>query len=188
MKIPVLETERLILRPITMEDAPALQKHFNNWNIVKYLNTSVPWPYPEDGAMQHLQEHVIPETDSGRAIIWGITLKENGDEVIGVLGFYPYGRDEGCNRGFWLSESFQKRGIMWEAVTAQQDYVFFELGMEKFQVTNDRENTGSRRMKEKSGGVLIKTYKKQGWEGEITNEVWEIIREKWTEIRSITED
>ena len=40
----------LILRPLTLSDAPAIQRHFNNWNIIKTLATVVPWPYPDDGA------------------------------------------------------------------------------------------------------------------------------------------
>jgi [ribosomal protein S5]-alanine N-acetyltransferase len=50
MKTPLLQTERLILRPIAMSDAPAVQRHFNNWNIIRNLSTVVPWPYPPDGA------------------------------------------------------------------------------------------------------------------------------------------
>ena len=50
MQTPLFKTERLILRPITLSDAPAVQKHFNNWNIIQNLSTAVPWPYPPDGA------------------------------------------------------------------------------------------------------------------------------------------
>ena len=48
---PTLLTKRLILRPLTMSDAPAIQRHFNNWNIIQHLAQVVPWPYPEDGAV-----------------------------------------------------------------------------------------------------------------------------------------
>jgi RimJ/RimL family protein N-acetyltransferase len=50
MLTPRLETERLILRPMALSDAPAIQRHFNNWNIIQNLATVVPWPYPADGA------------------------------------------------------------------------------------------------------------------------------------------
>ena len=34
---PTLQTERLILRPLALSDAPAIQRHFNNWNIIQHL-------------------------------------------------------------------------------------------------------------------------------------------------------
>lgn len=50
MHTPVIQTPRLILRPLALTDAPAIQRHFNNWNIIKNLASVVPWPYPDDGA------------------------------------------------------------------------------------------------------------------------------------------
>ncbi|MEM9469551.1 MAG: hypothetical protein AAF988_05255 [Pseudomonadota bacterium] len=44
LETPVLETERLVLRALILEDAEVLQKHFDNWNIIQYLNEHVPWP------------------------------------------------------------------------------------------------------------------------------------------------
>ena len=50
MATPILTTERLMLRPLALSDAPAIQRHFNNWNIIRNLAAVVPWPYPADGA------------------------------------------------------------------------------------------------------------------------------------------
>jgi hypothetical protein len=47
---PILQTQRLTLRPLALSDAPAIQRHFNNWNIIKHLAAVVPWPYPDNGA------------------------------------------------------------------------------------------------------------------------------------------
>jgi ribosomal-protein-alanine N-acetyltransferase len=41
-----LETKRLILRPLRMEDADQTQRLFPYWDVVKFLNTTIPWPYP----------------------------------------------------------------------------------------------------------------------------------------------
>ena len=50
---PVLETERLILRPPRESDTPAVQRRFPHWEVVRYLHAEVPWPYPDDGAAEH---------------------------------------------------------------------------------------------------------------------------------------
>jgi hypothetical protein len=50
MQTPLLETKRLMLRPLARSDAPAIQRHFDNWNTIRHLSTVVPWPYPANGA------------------------------------------------------------------------------------------------------------------------------------------
>jgi RimJ/RimL family protein N-acetyltransferase len=52
---PVLKTQRLILRPLVPADAPAIQRRFPRWEIVRYLNPRVPWPYPDDGAIRFIE-------------------------------------------------------------------------------------------------------------------------------------
>ncbi|PTT94866.1 GNAT family N-acetyltransferase, partial [Pseudomonas sp. HMWF005] len=52
---PTLYTERLILRPLQLEDAEAVQRQFPHWEVVRYLNVAVPWPYPENGALSYLR-------------------------------------------------------------------------------------------------------------------------------------
>jgi RimJ/RimL family protein N-acetyltransferase len=52
---PVLETPRLILHPLMPADAPVIQRRFPRWEIVRYLNRRVPWPYPEDGAIRFIE-------------------------------------------------------------------------------------------------------------------------------------
>ena len=51
MDTPTLYTERLILRPLELADAEAIQRLFPHWEVVRYLNALVPWPYPTDGAL-----------------------------------------------------------------------------------------------------------------------------------------
>ncbi|MCZ3030472.1 GNAT family N-acetyltransferase, partial [Acinetobacter baumannii] len=57
---PTLLTERLILRPLTLDDADGIQQQFPHWAVVRYLNALVPWPYPADGARTYLQQHALP--------------------------------------------------------------------------------------------------------------------------------
>ena len=63
--IPTLYTERLILRPLQLADADAVQQLFPHWDVVRYLNAAVPWPYPEDGAFAYLRDIVLPAVAAG---------------------------------------------------------------------------------------------------------------------------
>ena len=46
---PVLETDRLFLRPLELGDADQIQEIFPQWEVVRYLSAEIPWPYPMDG-------------------------------------------------------------------------------------------------------------------------------------------
>lgn len=184
MKTPVLETERLILRPVTLDDAPAIQKYFNNWNIIKNLSMVVPWPYPEDGAETFLRDIALPKVESGESHIWGITIKDGPDEIVGVVDYHKTDDNGEGNRGFWLAEDFWGRGYMSEAVTAVQDWLFFELGIEKMTLVNDQGNIGSRRVKEKTGARFIGTGTLEHRGGGNISEIWELTAESWREYRA----
>ncbi len=181
MKILVLETERLILRPVALSDAPNVQKYFNNWNIIKNLATVVPWPYPNDGAEDFIRNVCLPGMDKGEMLVWAITLKP-GSEAVGLIHFRTQ-ITNGGQRGFWLAEHLHGQGLMTEAVTAVQDYLFFDCGMEKILVSNAINNPESRRVKEKTGGVFLRHADVAHHSGENKSELWEITRENWAKIR-----
>ena len=43
---------------LALSDAAAIQRHFNNWNIIKNLASVVPWPYPDDGAETFIKQQL----------------------------------------------------------------------------------------------------------------------------------
>ena len=45
MTIPTLTTESLLLIPLVAEDAVQIQRLYPRWEIVRYMVSSVPWPY-----------------------------------------------------------------------------------------------------------------------------------------------
>jgi [ribosomal protein S5]-alanine N-acetyltransferase len=63
----LLETERLLLRPLEVADAPAAQALFPRWEIVRYLAAVVPWPYPSDGALTFYRDVALPAMERGSA-------------------------------------------------------------------------------------------------------------------------
>ena len=71
---PVLETGRLVLRPLRLDDAPAIQRRFPRWEVVRYLAAHVPWPYPADGAASHVAE-CLEQMARREKCYWAIVLK-----------------------------------------------------------------------------------------------------------------
>ena len=179
---PILETTRLILRPIRRSDAPRIQELFPDFEVVRYLYSFIPWPYPENGANEWL-DISLPEIESGERVILAITLKEmNDDLLIGTLYLNPSGPH---HRSFWLAPKYHFQGIMSEAVLAANDYVSDVLKLPIIRSGNATPNLGSRRIKEKSGAKLVEVIPNQSFvEGTFDEEVWELTAEQWRENRS----
>jgi len=153
-KTPVLETERLILRPLRLEDAPAIQRRFPRWEIVRYLNAQVPWPYPPDDAATHVAQ-CVAEMAEGEKHYWTITLKGEPDEPIGRIDLWP---DDGVSRdmrGFWLDPEYQGQGLMTEAAERVTEYAFVELRWPHLWLSNAEANSASGRIKEKQGAQFV---------------------------------
>ncbi|MCW2235675.1 GNAT family N-acetyltransferase [Azospirillum canadense] len=171
-----LTTARLLLRPLVLEDAAAIQRHFPHWEIVRFVNGRVPWPYPADGALTYLRDIALPAMARGEEWHWSIRLKDRPDDLIGAIALMA---QEGNNRGFWLGLPWQGQGLMSEAVEAVTDFWFEELGREVLRVPKAAANRASRRVSERTGMRVIRTEMHAYVSGEHLSEVWEITREEW---------
>lgn len=182
---PILETERLVLRPLRQDDAPAIQERVSAWEVVKYLATA-PWPYPDDGAETFVRDIALPAVAAGKEMVWVVTLqpeqakaaKVTEDTAVGLLSFTPGGKATG-NRGFWLDPELQGQGYMTEAIVAFQDYIFLDLGYERIETTHAQSNVASRRVKEKTGGRFLRTEEMSFVNGEELCERWEVTQTAW---------
>ena len=180
MKIPTLKTERLILRPLTLDDVPAIQDYFNDWEMIKF--TTAPWPYPLDSARENILS-VLSNIEQGKQVDWAITLPTE-PRYNGFIGRVDYRfKEHYTDRGFWLARPFQNQGFMTEAIIATQDYMFFERKLETLRVRNNLSNIASRRIKEKTGGVRIGEEEAEFSHLNEPLEVWEVTRENWAKIR-----
>ena len=110
MDTPVLQTPRLILRPLALTDAPAIQRHFNNWNIIRHLASVVPWPYPEDGAESFIRQQLEKIAAGEQSYQWVLALRSGDGQAIGSIAFRPQPEGLKGNRGFWLAEPYWNRG------------------------------------------------------------------------------
>jgi [ribosomal protein S5]-alanine N-acetyltransferase len=172
----VLETERLILRPLKLEDAARAQELFRHWEIVKYLDAVVPWPYPEGGALAFYRDVALPSIERGESWHWTLRLKELPEDLIGSIALM---RKENHNRGFWIGLPWQGRGLMTEAAEAVTDYWFDVLGFTVLRAPKAVGNVASRRISEKTGMRLVGTEMRDYVSGRLLSEIWEITAEEW---------
>lgn len=104
---PELETKRLLLRPLELADAEQTQPLFSQWEIVKFLNASVPRPYPADGAYRYYRDVILPAVARGDEWDWSLRLKTAPAQIIGAISLV---RGERINRGFWIALPWQGQG------------------------------------------------------------------------------
>ena len=150
-----LETERLILRPFTMDDA---QEMFTGWASDEEVARYVTWPVHEtiETTKQILAEWVSAYEKPER-LNFAVTLKESrkmigGIDVVGYLG----GVKGTPVIGYALSRKYWNKGYMTEACRCLLDYLFRQ-GYDQVRIDAMAENTASNRVIQKCGGVYLKT-------------------------------
>lgn len=183
IKLKEFETERLILKAVTESDTASYEKHFVDYEVIRHLSSAIPWPYPKNGVSDFIKNSIVPNQGKDKWV-WGIYLKEAPNELIGVVDLWRECIPE--NRGFWLGRSFWNKGIMTEAVTPITDFAFSELGFDKLIFSNAKGNIGSRKIKEKTGAILIGIEPASFVDPSYSeHEIWQLTKSDWLDQKKI---
>ncbi len=179
--IVALETPRLRLTPLQETDAPRIQVLFPNYNVLRFINAAVPWPYPEDGASSFVEQSLL-RMAAQEEYVWAIFRKDFQDEgLIGVISLSPAAIED--SRGFWIGENYWGQGYMKEAAACVTDFAFGTLGMPELLLSNAEPNTASHRLKEAAGAEII-LIKDTGYVGGTFPGVrWRLTAEAWAQHR-----
>lgn len=145
-----IETERLILRRFTMEDAEPM---FRNWASDDQVTRYVTWPTHES---VNTTRTVLADWTSHYGEVdfynWAIVLKENGPEPIGNISANRIREETLCaTMGYCMSRAHWGKAIMAEALSAVIDFFFDQVGFNRVCADHDIENPASGRVMEKSG-------------------------------------
>jgi RimJ/RimL family protein N-acetyltransferase len=141
--IPVLETERLILRAPKLEDAKHVAALANDKRIAE--NTGrVPYPYSRADAEDFIAAANLPKGE----IVYLITAHDG--TPVGICGIAMHD-DAIPEIGYWLGVKFWSQGYGTEAARAVIDFAFTEREYEALQASARVTNPASRRILEKCG-------------------------------------
>jgi len=137
----ILETERLILRRLTMDDAEAM---FRNWASDPEVTKFLTWPTHNNvDVTKYVLGLWLPEYEKDDYYQWAITLKERGDEAIGTIHGLVNDNTESIQIGYCLGRDFWHQGIMSEALKALVDFFFDEVGANRICSYHDPLNPNS---------------------------------------------
>ena len=109
-----LETERLILRPLSVDDATEM---FNNWandpEVTRYMSWN---PHTDVSMTEYVLGQWEKEYSDPQTVRFGIVLKETG-ELFGTIDVVQY-NDGIPELGYCIGKRFWGKGYMTEAATA----------------------------------------------------------------------
>lgn len=157
---PVIETERLTLKPLSGDDSNSLLEIFSDPEVMRYWNTA-PWT-----TIQNAIDFINESNDSMQrqeSLILGVYVKSTG-ELAGKCMLFSHDKEsKRAEIGFGLGRSFWGKGYISEAGEALIQYGFNTLGLRRIEAEIDPDNLSSAKALEKLGfsqeGLL-----RQRWE------------------------
>lgn len=147
MPAPVIRTERLVLRPLVVEDADALHPTLSDAEALRW------WSDPPSPSVEHTSAYVARMLEAESACWWAITT--DGGEALGYVGFVARARP-GARAGFGylLRPERWGQGLGTEAATAAMGHGFAELGVARVELWIHPDNVASRRLAARLGATL----------------------------------
>ncbi|HEY8284266.1 MAG TPA: GNAT family N-acetyltransferase [Chloroflexota bacterium] len=154
-----LETDRVVLRRFTAADVDNLTDLDSDPEVMRFISGGTPTP------RDVIQNEVLPrflryyERSEGFGY-WAAIEKSTG-EFLGWFAFHP---PEGAapdevELGYRLRKAAWGKGYGTEVARALIRKGFTELGVQRVVATADRVNYGSRRVMEKAGLTLVRTFR-----------------------------
>ncbi|MGE5544537.1 MAG: GNAT family N-acetyltransferase, partial [Bacillota bacterium] len=145
--IPILETERLILRPFVLTDTQKAAQLFGDKRIAE-TTLIVPYPFTKEEALSWISTHQ-ERAAKGEAFIFAVVLKSN-NELVGTAMIRI---DEEHNRGelsYWFGVSYWGCGYATEAAKRIIKFGFEELDLNRIWAAAMTKNPASMKVMSKA--------------------------------------
>lgn len=137
---PVLVSERLMLRQLTINDGQEIFTLRSDSEINKYLDRQVSNTI-EDA--RNFINKVNENVNSNNALYWGITLRDRSILAGTICLFNFSDENSSCEIGYELLTDFQGQGIMKEAAGKVIDYAFNTIKIQRIEAHLHRDNQRS---------------------------------------------
>ncbi|MCB2406458.1 GNAT family N-acetyltransferase [Hymenobacter lucidus] len=147
---PVLQTERLTLRPLTTDDAPTIRFFRSDDAFLRYIHREKEPTLEQAHRHLALLEQLLVNNEG---IMWGLSPKTD-QALLGTICLWNL--QPAAHRaevGYGLHPQYEKQGLMAEALAAVVRYSFEQLRLHSLEAHVDPENIASIRLLEKQGFV-----------------------------------
>jgi ribosomal-protein-alanine N-acetyltransferase len=176
--LPVLETERLVLRKLEMDDLADIFSYACDPEVAKYTSWTA---HKTNNDTSAFLNYVLDLYKKGEVAPWGVVRER---KVIGTCGFVGWDLDHSrAEIGYALSRKYWGRGLMTEAVVRIINFGFRTMQLNRIQARCEAANIASARVMEKAGmrfeGVLREHEYSKGRYLDIV--ICSILRREWEE-------
>jgi [ribosomal protein S5]-alanine N-acetyltransferase len=144
---PKLTTERLVLRPVSHEDADAVFSLRSDSRVMEYLDRPLAKTIEDAHELIGRIEQALKHNEG---ITWAITLKTD-PKLIGTIGFWQITKEHfRAEIGYLLHPDWQGKGLMQEAISKVIDYGFNNLRLHSVEANVNPGNQASIRLLERN--------------------------------------
>ena len=149
--IPTLETDRCILRKLSLDDTDDMHEYSSNPDVTKYLTWS---PHPDKAYTLEYLMYLQNRYKTGDFFDWAVICKDSG-KMIGTCGFTRFFfAHNGAEIGYVLNPAYHGNGIGTEVVGRVIKYGFENLSLERIEAKYMIENEASHRVMQKNGMIF----------------------------------
>lgn len=153
-----IETERLILRDASVDDAEDMFEYAKLEEVTKYLSWKPHLSVKDSEKLLEMLSKEAKEKDS--YVLKAIVLKEN-DKMIGTIDARIFGDGlKDAEFGYCLNPKYWNKGYMSEALKAFMEALHKEHGVENVFGSFERENIASKRVMQKNEMYYYETVRR----------------------------
>ena len=148
-----LETERLILNLVKLEDAAFILDLYNSPNFIKFIGDRN--LRTVEDAENYIKEKFLPHVEKhgfGSFVI----IRKSDNKKVGNIGIYVRDGLDAPDIGFSFLPEFERKGYGFEASKKLMEIAISEFALKKISAITTKENTSSQKLIEKLGLKYIK--------------------------------
>lgn len=149
VKQPIIETDRLILRPFDILDSKRVQELAGHRKIAK-TTLNIPYPYKDGMAEMWISTH-IDSFNKKNEITYAV-VKKDTNELIGAISLLTINRiHRKAELGYWIGVPYWRNGYCSEAANAIIKFGFKNINLNRIFGLAFENNIPSWRVMEKIG-------------------------------------
>ena len=145
---PTLQTPGLILRPLTLADAPDVQR-LAGAREVAHTTLLIPHPYADGLAEQWISTQAA-DWEKMQSAVFGIVIRKTG-QLCGAIGLTLAVQHAAAEMGYWIGVPFWGKGHATEAARGVLGFGFRDLKLNRVHAHHFTRNPASGRVLQKIG-------------------------------------
>jgi RimJ/RimL family protein N-acetyltransferase len=180
----ILETDKVLLRPLLIQDISSFSQITKDSSIWKYFTFFL----DDDAELQRWVELALQERKDGKRIPFTIIEKSTGtvcgSTSFGSISYFDKRIEIGWS---WLGKNFQGTGINFHAKFSLLSYAFEILDWERVEIKtdnlNERAKQGLRKIGAKEEGVL-RSHMQMPLNRRRDSVYFSILKNEWPSVRN----